>query len=531
MQRRTRTLAACIAAAGTWACGQAEPNPSGDGAAASTADDALFEGLAAVPVPDEDGPKLAPRAMRVPILALPKSGSTEVGYLRLGTRVSRSEEPVSTQECPGGWYAVRPLGFVCQGELATTDLDEPLVRGIAAEPDRNKPMPYAYAFVRAVAPNYLRIPTKEEQFEKEMRLDRHLRSWQKLKDEWDALEVGANDVPLDGAGHAIGAIPDHAKPLGESERFGGNGNDEVPFWLQGGKRALPNVSSFKAPPYAIMADRVKRHAGVALIGSFLAPEAAQGRRFAISTDLRLLPADKLKADSGSPFHGSDIREVGLPVAFARKAGATRWHYEKGELDRGNALGFRELVPLSGKQQQIAGEKMVQARDGSWLKSADLKTAVRPSKLPWFAAGTRRWISVSLISQTMVLYEGNRPVYATLVSTGRDGLGDPKSTLSTPQGTFRIFQKHVTTTMDSEVAEKEFELRDVPWVMYFQGSYALHGAYWHDDFGRPRSHGCINLAPIDARIVFEWSSPEVPEHWHGANAGDDFGEGTIVQVGP
>ena len=175
--------------------------------------------------------------------------------------------------------------------------------------------------------------------------------------------------------------------------------------------------------------------------------------------------------------------------------------------------------------------MVQARDGSWLKSEDLRTAVRPSKLPWFAAGSRRWISVSLISQTLVLYEGNRPIYATLVSTGRDGMGDPKTTLSTPQGTFRIFQKHVTTTMDSEVADSEFELRDVPWVMYFKGGYALHAAYWHDDFGRPRSHGCINLAPIDARVIFEWSSPEVPQHWHGAYSGDDFGEGTIVQVGP
>ena len=63
------------------------------------------------------------------------------------------------------------------------------------------------------------------------------------------------------------------------------------------------------------------------------------------------------------------------------------------------------------------------------------------------------------------------------------------------GTFRVYQKHITTTMDSSVADHEFELRDVPWVMYFKGSYALHAAYWHDDFGHVRSHGCVNLAPI------------------------------------
>ena len=82
-----------------------------------------------------------------------------------------------------------------------------------------------------------------------------------------------------------------------------------------------------------------------------------------------------------------------------------------------------------------------------------------------------------------------------------------------------------------MADNEFELRDVPWVMYFKGGYALHGAYWHDDFGKVRSHGCINLAPIDARFVFWWSAPEVPEHWHAAYASQPLGDGTIVNVHP
>jgi hypothetical protein len=518
---------ACLAS--LLACGQEGPELR-EAAKGASLDESMFDAVSAVPVPPEDGPKLAPLALSVPVLARPELDAPPVGYLRLGSRVARSVDPVSTAECAGGWYAVRPVGFVCAGESATLDLEQALVRAIDVEPDRRKPMPYAYAFVRAVAPNYLRVPTAAEQAEKEMRLDRHLRNWKKFQQEWDALDVGANDVPLDEAGYANGPIPDHAKPLGPSERFGGDGSDEVPFWLASGKRTIPNVSSFKAPHYAIMADRIKRHAGVALIGSFVGPAESNHRRFAISTDARLIPADKLKAGSGSPFHGTDIRETGLPIAFAYTAGATSWSIEP-SLERGEALAHRQALPLSGKQRRVGGHKMVETRDGRWLRSDDLKTAVRPSKLPWYATGSRRWIYVSLISQTLVLYEGNRPVYATLTSTGRDGMGDPKKTLSTPQGTFRIYQKHVTTTMDSEVADKEFELRDVPWVMYFDGGYALHGAYWHDDFGRPRSHGCINLSPIDARIVFEWSSPDVPQHWHGAYAGDDFGEGTIVQVGP
>jgi hypothetical protein len=77
--------------------------------------------------------------------------------------------------------------------------------------------------------------------------------------------------------------------------------------------------------------------------------------------------------------------------------------------------------------------------------------------------------------------------------------------------------------------KGFELRDVPWIEYFASGYALHGAYWHDAFGIPRSHGCVNLSPIDARVVFFWTDPHVPPRWHGVNAGPETGEGTAVIV--
>jgi hypothetical protein len=482
-----------------------------------------------VPVPPADGPKLAPVAMVVPILPKPDRHADPIGYLRVGARVARSEKPVSQVDCPDGWYAIRPVGFVCAGKDATVKLDHPVARALQVEPDRARAMPYKYAFARAIGPNYLRIPTKAEQFEYEMRLERHLRSYRKLHEKWDELTVGANDVPLDEHGLALGGIPDHAVPMNMSVRYGGNGDDAVPWWLEGGERQIPNLSTYRAPKYAVIADRFKRHAGVALIGTFVADERAQGRRFAISTDARLLPADKLKADSGSPFHGASLADVGLPVAFARKTGATYWELDGGKLRAGKRLGWREFIPLTGDVREIQGVRMVETRSGKWLRSSDLKTAAKPSTLPSWAKKGVRWIDISIVSQTLVLWEGDRPVYATLVSTGRDGLGDPKTTLSTPQGTFRIFEKHVTTTMDSDVADHEFELRDVPWVMYFKGGYAIHGAYWHDDFGHVRSHGCVNLAPIDARYVFLWAAPEVPEHWHAAYRSDPLGEGTIVSI--
>jgi L,D-transpeptidase-like protein len=482
-----------------------------------------------VPVPPADGPKLAPLKLAAPVYGRPDKEAEKIGYLRIGARVARSEEAISLRNCAGGWYAVRPAGFVCAEEDTTLRLDHPLARALDVEPDRSRPMPYSYAFARAIAPNYVRVPSKEEQFKYEMRLERHLRNWTKLTDTWDALSVGANDVPLGPDGLANGPVPEQARALDMNARFGGNGNDAVPWWLQG-DRQIPNVAPFDVPRYAVIANRVQRHAGVAVIGTFVADEAAQRRRFAITTDARLVPADKLKADSGSAFHGQDLREIGLPVGFGFRTAATFWNMEAGVLKPGARLGRREFVQLTGAVRTLEGDRMVESKDGRWLRSDDLRIAAKPRELPWFASQNRRWIDVSIINQVLVLWEGDRPVYATLVSTGRDGVADPKTTLSTPLGTFRILQKHVTTTMDSTAADNEFELRDVPWVMYFKGGYALHGAYWHDDFGRMRSHGCVNLAPIDARYLFEWSSPDVPDHWHGAYASESLGQGTILRIG-
>jgi lipoprotein-anchoring transpeptidase ErfK/SrfK len=136
--------------------------------------------------------------------------------------------------------------------------------------------------------------------------------------------------------------------------------------------------------------------------------------------------------------------------------------------------------------------------------------------------------VSIRNQTLVAYEGEVPVYATLVSTGAEGLLDAETHRATVQGDFLIHTKHVTSTMDSDVEGDAYDLRDVPYVQYFSGGTALHAAFWHDAFGTPRSHGCINLSPLDARWLFDWSEPRVPRPWHGAMS---LLGGTLVRVHP
>lgn len=479
-------------------------------------------------LPKEGGPRIGAIEMAAPIYLKADRRSQKIGYLRAGATAVRGEKPAAYDDCQGGYYRVLPAGFICASDSATIDMKHPLLRALTRRPDLSKPMPYPYAFVRAIAPNYYRPPTKDEQFQYEMRLKEHLRSYKRLQKKWDSIEVGANDVPLDAQGNAIGEPPSEPPELSDQVLYGGDGNDAIPWFFQGGRK-IPNISTFKVPDYAVITNRVARHAGLALIGTFVGD---QDRRFALTTDARLVPTSKLKPARGSTFHGVDMTKGWeLPIAFVRVTDAQRYDTSEKSFKKLGEIAFHKPVQLTGKSMRIGETRLVEAKDGYWLKDSDVAIAVKPSELPAFAKTTKKWIDVSILSQTLVLYEGTKPVYVTAVATGRDGLGDPKKTYSTVRGTFKIREKHVTTTMDSHEVGNKFELRDVPWVEYFEAGYALHAAPWHDEYGKPRSHGCINLSPIDARRVFMWTDPPLPTDWHGVQASESTGEGTVVHIHP
>ena len=118
--------------------------------------------------------------------------------------------------------------------------------------------------------------------------------------------------------------------------------------------------------------------------------------------------------------------------------------------------------------------------------------------------------MDLGTQTLVAYQGNRPVYATLVSTGLPG--DVETV--TPRGNYEITFKHLSDDMAGTVGDDEvYSVADVPWVQYIFRNVALHASFWHSRYGTPKSHGCINLAPADARFLFDWTDPPLPEKWH------------------
>ncbi|MFM7424161.1 MAG: L,D-transpeptidase [Elainella sp.] len=111
--------------------------------------------------------------------------------------------------------------------------------------------------------------------------------------------------------------------------------------------------------------------------------------------------------------------------------------------------------------------------------------------------SEQWIQIDLSEQRLTAWEGDTPVFSTEVSTGR--ISD-----STPVGVYAVQEKYRTARMQGESQGKTYDIPDVPYTMYFSGSYAIHGAYWHDQFGDPVSSGCINVPIEGAAWLFDWA---------------------------
>jgi lipoprotein-anchoring transpeptidase ErfK/SrfK len=125
--------------------------------------------------------------------------------------------------------------------------------------------------------------------------------------------------------------------------------------------------------------------------------------------------------------------------------------------------------------------------------------------PRAIASTAKWVHVDLARQLLTAYEGDRLVYATLVSTGR-----PPHT--TPTGRFRVWYKAIHSPMHGE-PDDPYYVDEVPYVMFIRKGIALHGTFWHDRFGHRMSHGCVNLSIADAAWLFAWAPPTLPDGWH------------------
>lgn len=133
----------------------------------------------------------------------------------------------------------------------------------------------------------------------------------------------------------------------------------------------------------------------------------------------------------------------------------------------------------------------------------------------------RWIEVDLSEQKLRAWDGSELFLETPVSTGL-----PWS--PTPTGEFRIWIKLRATKMEGGSGKYYYNLPNVPYVMYFNKGYGLHGTYWHNDFGRPHSHGCVNLPTPVAEKLYYWVGPVLSDG-KGSTRSSPENPGTRVVV--
>ncbi len=196
----------------------------------------------------------------------------------------------------------------------------------------------------------------------------------------------------------------------------------------------------------------------------------------------------------------------------------------GEAQRGDVLLRRYERITMFAQEPIGNQLWYMVGPDQWVEQS-YTSRVDVDPRPEGVNPDEKWIEINTYEQTLAAYEGDRMVFATLMSSGR-------TSTWTPNGLTRIWGKYPTTPMRNQDVGPEnpawYYLEDVEWTQYFNGAYALHAAYWHNSFAFTRSHGCVNLAISDAKWLFEWTTPHTPVDAHVVYS-SDADPGTWVWV--
>jgi hypothetical protein len=417
-----------------------------------------------------------------------------LGWLRKGETVRLKPSGEAAPTCASGWHPVHPLGFACAADGLRIFPGPP---DVAAEEragaNRNAPLPYAYYLVKnPKVPELHAFPSREQ-----------VRVVQLYTDAWLSLLRAATED----AGVSARELKKREKALSKFEAG-----------------ELPDQP--KKPP--IIRRFLERGFFVAGTGVVERPE----RRYLRAVRGSYVSEEQLAPKSGAQFRGVELGgATTLPIAWAVRPALPQRAVTLPDgttklVDAQDKPPLERLALVPGwKGWARVNDKPVHAlSDGTFLREWYLAVAERIER-PQEVGPDEPWIHVDEGEQTLVLYVGDEPRYATLVSSGTE---DHR----TPLGSFRITRKFVSDSMSdigADAADDRYSIDDVPWAQYFHGARALHAAFWHTGFGLPRSHGCINLAPADAFYIFQRTWPQLPSSWHGVSAQNTGWKSSLVLI--
>lgn len=208
--------------------------------------------------------------------------------------------------------------------------------------------------------------------------------------------------------------------------------------------------------------------------------------------VELSAASSSAAAQPTDSNGTQGQQTTAPAKPAYNGPRTRYTVEKGEelgiIAKKFNVDMNDIVALNNLPNAdviYPGQVLIIPAAGIWVPTQ--------KDAPSAPLASGKSIVVDLGKQRIFAYQNGKLVYSALTSTGRLGH-------ETPPGDYKIYRKYEKTRMRGP----DYDLPDVPWTMYFHGGYGIHGAYWHNVFGRVTSHGCVNLDTSDAKWFYDFA---------------------------
>ncbi|MCG8553950.1 MAG: L,D-transpeptidase [Proteobacteria bacterium] len=435
------------------------------------------------------------------VFSRPVLDGVPIGYLRRGARF-RAARGIQGSGCATTWHELLGGGFVCKGRGFSLS-NKPVSFGSSStRPTLVGQLPYDYARTASMnVPQYWRLPSVQEEAE----TAQALAGLAELEAELEANQQTVSGQPP----NAPAATP---APSGQAALL-----ETMPSSpAQAAPPAIGSSSETGAPaPGDLLPSYVRLRMQPGFYVSLAGQEHGPSGSFARTVRGGYVRSDRLltatvPAASGVELQG-ELARLPVGIVYFSQVQTRRRDPHAATVQIG-PVARRGAAFALGSERVLVDRRRHRATHDSRLLVPEnaLRVIVRvrrPRRIPVSA----HWIHVDVEQQVVVAYEGDNPVFATLVSTGKPGF-------DTPGGLFRIQSKHISMTMDDDRTPGEvYSIEDVPWAMFFDRNFALHGAFWHNRFGRPRSHGCVNLSPADARWLFRWAGPHLPAGWHGIYA--------------
>jgi hypothetical protein len=213
-------------------------------------------------------------------------------------------------------------------------------------------------------------------------------------------------------------------------------------------------------------------------------------------------------------------EVSVPYVdlVLEKAPSSPWLKEYLETGRKPRLYYSQVMWIDGVSQNDQGQLMYHVNekygnpgDAFWADARAFRQLTDEEISPINPDAVDKRIVVHLNYQTLSCYEGNNEVFFCRVSTGAkfDAEGNVVEKWATPIGAHQPWRKVISIHMASGSTGSGYDTPGIAWTMLFdKDGAAIHSTFWHNDFGTPRSHGCVNARPEDAKWIFRWSLPQV-----------------------